>query len=88
MVGVKVGEGVDSNQAEDHLASTTLTVSGMTCGHCQAKVERALQGVAGVYSATVDRTAGVAEVESADSVSPAELIAAVERAGYRAGVPA
>ena len=70
------------------MASTTLSVSGMTCGHCQAKVERALQGVDGVYSATVDRTSGVAEVESSDAVSAADLIAAVERAGYRAAVPA
>jgi len=87
-MGVKVGEGVSSNQAEDEVASTTLTVSGMTCGHCQAKVEQALRGVNGVYSATVDRTQGVAEVESGESVSAAELIAAVERAGYRAAVAA
>jgi len=70
------------------VASTMLTVSGMTCGHCQAKVERALQGVNGVYSATVDRAAGTAEVETSDAVSAGELIAAVERAGYRAAVAA
>jgi copper chaperone len=60
----------------------------MTCGHCQQKVERALQGVAGVYGAAVDHVAGTAQVESGDEVTPEMLIAAVERAGYRAAIAA
>jgi len=88
MMGVKVGEGVDSNQAEDDVLSTTLSVSGMTCGHCQEKVERALRGVTGVYGAEVDRGAGTAQVEAGDGVTNEMLIAAVERAGYRAAAVA
>ncbi|HWZ28616.1 MAG TPA: heavy metal-associated domain-containing protein [Gemmatimonadales bacterium] len=66
------------------MLSTTLSVSGMTCGHCQQKVERALRGVTGVYGAEVDQVAGTAQVEAGDGVTLDMLIAAVERAGYRA----
>ena len=68
------------------MLSTTLSVSGMTCGHCQEKVERALRGVEGVFGADVDRMAGTAQVEAGDAVTNEVLIAAVEHAGYRAAV--
>lgn len=71
------------------MASMTLTVTGMTCGHCRAKVEQALQGVNGVYAATVDLPGGSAEVDFDEkSVNADALIAAVTRAGYRAAVAA
>lgn len=71
------------------MASMTLTVTGMTCGHCRAKVEKALQGVNGVYAATVDLPGGSAEVDFDEkSVNADALIAAVTRAGYRAAVAA
>jgi copper chaperone CopZ len=59
----------------------------MTCGHCQAKVEQALKGVGGVYSAIIDLPDGEAEVDfDDDSVTTDQLLAAVARAGYRAKV--
>src|SRR6266496_671679 len=36
------------------MATLKLRVTGMTCGHCQMKVEKALMGAGGVYSAGVD----------------------------------
>ncbi len=67
------------------MATIKLRVSGMTCGHCQAKVEKALQGTAGVYSAVVDLQGGEAEVDfEDDSVTTGQLVAAVEKAGYGA----
>src|SRR6266699_1507609 len=36
------------------MANAKLSVTGMTCGHCQAKVEQALKGVTGVYTAIAD----------------------------------
>jgi copper chaperone len=67
------------------MANIKLRVTGMTCGHCQAKVEKALRGTAGVYSAVVDLRAGEAEVDfEDDSVTTAVLVAAVERVGYKA----
>jgi len=60
-------------------------VTGMTCGHCQAKVEQALKGVTGVYTAIVDLEDGEAEVDfNDDAVTAADLITAVKRAGYEA----
>ena len=67
------------------MANIKLRVSGMTCGHCQAKVEKALTGTSGVYSAIVDLQAGEAEVDfEDDAVTTAQLVAAVQRAGYSA----
>ena len=67
------------------MANVKLRVTGMTCGHCQAKVEQALKGVSGVYSAIVDLQDGEAEVDfNDDAVTTAQLVAAVARAGYTA----
>ena len=67
------------------MANIKLRVNGMTCGHCQAKVERALRGTSGVYSAIVDLGSGEAEVDFEDDrVTTGQLVAAVERAGYSA----
>jgi copper chaperone len=67
------------------MASMKLRVTGMTCGHCQAKVERALKGTVGVYAAVVDLKDGEAEVDfDDDALTTQQLIAAVEQAGYGA----
>lgn len=67
------------------MASAKLKVTGMTCGHCQMTVEKALKGVSGVYSAVVDLQDGEAEVDfNDDAVSARQLVAAVEKAGYGA----
>jgi copper chaperone CopZ len=59
----------------------------MTCGHCQAKVEQALKGVRGVYSAIIDLPDGEAEVDfDDDSVTTDQLVAAVSKAGYSAKI--
>lgn len=62
--------------------SETITVEGMSCEHCEQTVEEALQGVEGVADASVDREAATATVEGDADV--AELVAAVEDAGYEA----
>ena len=67
------------------MATLKLRVSGMSCGHCQAKVEAALKTTAGVYTAIVDLRAGEAEIDfNDDTVTTQQLVAAVERAGYGA----
>ena len=62
--------------------STTLTVEGMTCGHCEQTVEEALEGVSGVRDADVDRDAERVTVDG--DADPEDLVAAVEDAGYDA----
>jgi copper chaperone CopZ len=67
------------------MANIKLRITGMTCGHCLAKVETALRSVSGVYSAVVDLPDGEAEVDfDDDSVTTTQLIGAVEHAGYGA----
>ncbi len=59
-----------------------LTVEGMMCAHCQAHVQKALEGVAGVSAATVDLESKKATVELAQEVADEVLSAAVKEAGY------
>jgi copper chaperone CopZ len=62
--------------------TTTITVEGMTCGHCEQTVEEALQGVSGVTDVIVDREEEQASVDgNADATA---LVEAVEEAGYTA----
>jgi copper chaperone len=69
------------------MATLKLRVSGMTCGHCQLKVEKALLGASGVYSAVVDLSGGEAEVDfDDDTTTTDQIITAIEKAGYRAKV--
>jgi len=69
------------------MANVKLRVSGMTCGHCQAKVEKALKGISGVYSAVIDLPDGEAEIDfDDDSVTTEQLVAAITQAGYGASV--
>lgn len=62
--------------------TTTITVEGMTCGHCEQTVEEALEDVDGVRAVSADREAAQVTVEG-DAETDA-IVAAVEDAGYRA----
>jgi len=66
-----------------------LTISGMTCGACQAHVQRALAQQPGVADASVNLMTGQARVVFDPALVQTDaLIAAVERAGYGAELPA
>lgn len=62
--------------------STSITVEGMSCEHCEQTVEEALREVGGVTDATADREAQRASVEGDAEVTT--LVRAVEDAGYTA----
>src|SRR2546426_8826585 len=69
------------------MANIKLRVTGMTCGHCQAKVEKALKSVSGVYSAVIDLPDGEAEVDfDDDRITTDQLVAAVAKAGHGAKI--
>jgi copper chaperone len=64
---------------------TTLNVEGMTCGHCEAAVRKALEAVPGVTRVVeVDRSRNLAVVEGDADASA--LVAAVVEEGYQASV--
>lgn len=65
--------------------NTTVNVSGMTCGHCVSSVKEELAEVEGVQSVSVDLNAGgesPVTIESTRELTPQEIAAAVEEAGY------
>ena len=63
----------------------TLPIVGMTCANCVKSVERALnKKTPGVSQATVNFATEQASVTYDDAVAkPEEMVAAVEKAGYR-----
>lgn len=67
-------------------ASTRLAVTGMTCQGCVNAVTRVLSRVPGASNVRVDLEAGRADVTG--SADPAELLAAVRKAGYGAELAA
>ncbi|GGP99560.1 Cu+-exporting ATPase [Actinomadura coerulea] len=64
-----------------------LAIGGMTCASCANRIERKLNKMDGV-TATVNYATEKARVEFGSEVSPDELIATVEKAGYSAALPA
>jgi copper ion binding protein len=64
------------------MTTTTITVQGMTCGHCVAAVEEELGRLDGVTSVDVDLDSGAVSVTSVGALRPDLLAAAVDEAGY------
>lgn len=63
---------------------TQFNVTGMSCAACSARVEKAVNGVAGVESCAVSLLTNSMGVEG--TATAQEIIAAVEAAGYGASV--
>src|SRR5215208_2157888 len=63
-----------------------LTIGGMSCASCAARIEKKLNQVDGVI-ATVNFATEQAFVDFPNSISHHELVAAVEETGYTATLP-
>ena len=63
---------------------THYTVTGMSCAACQARVEKAVSGVEGVLSCSVNLLTNSMGVEG--TAQSSEIIAAVKAAGYGASL--
>ncbi|EKE75267.1 heavy metal translocating P-type ATPase [Oceanibaculum indicum] len=61
-----------------------LSIEGMSCAACVGRVEKALAKVPGVDRAAVNLATEQARVRLKDRLDPADLVAAVEKAGYGA----
>lgn len=68
------------------MSSVTLSVGGMTCASCAARIEKKLNRIDGV-SAAVNFATEQATVNYPDTVRPEDLVAAVEATGYTATLP-
>jgi copper chaperone len=64
------------------MATTTYTVTGMTCDHCVAAVREEVGRIDGVSKVEVDLPSGRVTVESETALDPAAVVAAVDEAGY------
>lgn len=62
--------------------TTVYQVSGMTCGHCESSVSKAVGGVDGVLSVDVDVKAGLVTLRSLADPDDALIAKAVDEAGY------
>ena len=61
----------------------TMKIEGMMCGHCEATVKKALEGLDGVTSAEVSHEAGTAVVELSADVTDDVLKKTVEDKDYK-----
>ena len=61
----------------------TMNIEGMMCGHCEARVKKALEALAGVESAEVSHEKGTAVVSMSADVSDDTLKEAVEAQDYK-----
>ena len=59
------------------MTQVELKVKGMTCGHCEMRVKKALEAIPGVKSVKPDHKKGVAVVDVSGDVSKEALIMAV-----------
>ncbi|KJK09664.1 MULTISPECIES: heavy metal translocating P-type ATPase [Pseudomonas] len=72
----------DSNSSKSATRRLSLPVEGMTCASCVGRVERALNAVPGVHSATVNLATERADLTFTGVADPQAAVHAIERAGY------
>lgn len=63
------------------MSTTTYTVTGMTCGHCELSVKEELSEIKGVTDVTADHTTGAVTV-TGEGFSDEQVSAAIAEAGY------
>jgi copper chaperone len=72
-------------QKEEIVTTTTeYQVTGMTCGHCEMSVREEVGQIAGVEEIQVSAKTGKLVVTAAQSLDDADVLSAVDEAGYSA----
>jgi copper chaperone CopZ len=67
---------------------TTLSVTGMSCNSCVARIDRAVRAVEGVSTVEVELRKGLVHIQHAPDVVASQLIEGVRAAGYPSQVAA
>ena len=65
------------------MSTRTVTVSGMSCGHCATSVREEISEIPGVRAVDVDVASGSVTIDSDNVVETAAIRTAVEDAGYQ-----
>jgi Cu+-exporting ATPase len=73
--------------ADVRTSQIELSIGGMTCASCAARIERKLNKLEGV-SASVNYATEKARIDFSGDLSPADLVKVVEDTGYTAELPA
>ena len=76
-------ENQENIHQEDNTMKKTMHIEGMMCGHCEARVKKALEALPAVSEAVVSHTAGTAVVTLTENVDIEELKKAVEDQDYK-----
>lgn len=66
------------------MSTTEYRITGMSCGHCEASVRGEVSKISGVDSVEVSAKTGVLIVGAETDIADADIIAAVDEAGYEA----
>lgn len=66
------------------MTTTTYSVTGMTCGHCENAVREEVAKISGVETIEVSAKTGELVITSVADLADAEVVAAVDEAGYEA----
>ncbi len=66
------------------MTTNEFQVTGMSCGHCEAAVRGEVSKLAGVEQVDVSASTGKLVISTTAPVSDADIIAAVDEAGYDA----
>ncbi|PCE16390.1 heavy metal transporter [Microbacterium sp. SZ1] len=66
------------------MTTTTYTVTGMTCGHCEGSVRSEVSKLPGVSAIDVSAASGRLVIASESPLDDAAVLAAVDEAGYSA----
>ncbi|MUL84893.1 MULTISPECIES: heavy-metal-associated domain-containing protein [unclassified Mycolicibacterium] len=64
------------------MSTQTVTVTGMTCGHCATSVREEVGGIPGVRTVDVDLATGLVTIGSDSRLDPVAISDAVAEAGY------
>jgi copper chaperone len=65
------------------MRTTTVTVTGMSCGHCATSVREEIGEIPGVNAVDVDLATGTVTIGSDSVVETTAIRGAVEDAGYQ-----
>ncbi len=66
---------------------SVITVTGMTCEHCEQAVRSGISAIPGVSQVDVDVASGEVKILAEPAPETAALRAAVEEAGYQLAEP-
>ena len=72
----------NKKEKETKTMEKTMEIKGMMCGHCEARVKKTLEAIAGVEEAAVSHEKGTAVVKLSAEVADDVLKQAVEAQDY------